>query len=515
MLSVSHSFSTLSLKTHYLLSFIAGLVMVFAYAPFSFWPVSLLAISFWLILLNNKRATQAAKIGFFFGLGWFASGISWVHVSIDNFGGVPLIVSLLLMLLLCSYLAFYPALACYFASKFNPNNHFNPWLLPVFWLVSEYLRGVIFTGFPWLSLGYSQIDGPFHVFAPIIGEIGISFILLVSAVALSQLLLKPQRYTLIILAIIALTTWVCSNFIWVTPVNKQVNVALVQGNIKQEMRWQPDQAWPTMLKYLDLTRKNYDAQLIIWPESAIPEVEAIAQDYLDTVNRSATLNKSTIISGIINYDFSTEQFFNSLIVLGDQENPQDNYRYNNTNRYSKYHLLPIGEFIPFQEILRPLAPLFNLPMSSFSRGNYQQKNLHANGLNILPLICFEVVFSDQLRANFSKNTNLLLTVSNDAWFGDSHGPWQHLEISRMRALEFNRPMLRATNNGITAAIDHQGKVIVQAPQFVDTVLRADIALVSGITPYTFWGKWLTYFLAIILFISVQIAAKRATIKSSQ
>lgn len=504
MLDLANKLNNLPLKIQYLLSFIAGLILVFAYAPFNFWPLTLIVLIFWLLLLENKKTSEATKLGFFFSFGWFSAGISWVHVSIDQFGGMPLAISLLLMLILCLYLAIYPALACYLSSRFN-HNHFNAWLLPSFWLVSEYLRSIILTGFPWLSLGYSQIDSPFHVFAPIIGEIGITFILLVIAVAISQLLLKKQSKShFMILIVIALTTWVASTFTWVKPLNKQVSVALVQGNIKQELRWQPDQAWPTMLKYLDLTRKNYDAELIIWPESAVPEVEAIAQDYLDTVNRSASLHNSTIITGIINYDFDTKEYFNSLIVLGEQPDPQDNYRYNNSNRYNKHHLLPIGEFVPFQNLLRPLAPFFNLPMSSFSRGDYIQANIHASGLNILPLICFEVVFSDQLRANFNNNTNLLLTVSNDAWFGDSHGPWQHLEISRMRALEFNRPMLRATNNGVTAIIDHQGKITAQAPQFIDTVLRAKINLVTGTTPYARWGEWLTYLLAIILFFSITI-----------
>ncbi len=509
MLNLANTVEKISIKIQYLLSFLAGLVLVFAYAPFGYWPITLIVLTFWLLLLHNKKTKEATKLGFFFSFGWFSAGISWVHVSIDQFGGMPLLVSLLLMLILCLYLAIYPALACYLASKFSGNNRFEPWLLPSFWLVSEYLRSVILTGFPWLSLGYSQIDSPLSVYAPIIGEIGISFILLLIAVAISQLLLKKHiKNQVIILFIMALSTWVASTFTWVTPLNKQVKVALVQGNIKQELRWQPEQAWPTMLKYLDLTRKNYDAELIVWPESAIPEVEAIAQDYLDMANRSASLNNSSIITGIINYNFENKEYFNSLIVLGEQENPQDNYTYNNRNRYNKHHLLPIGEFVPFQAWLKPLAPLFNLPMSSFTRGDYIQANIHANGLNILPLICFEVVFSDQLRANFSHNTQLLLTVSNDAWFGDSHGPWQHLEISRMRALEFNRPMLRATNNGVTAVINHQGKIIAQAPQFIDTVLRAEITLVAGTTPYARWGEWLTYLLAIILLISTKLATTK-------
>ena len=256
-----------------------------------------------------------------------------------------------------------------------------------------------------------------------------------------------------------------------------------------------------MLKYLDLSRVNYDADIIVWPESAIPSIEPMALDYLDTINRSAALNNSTVITGILNYNFESKQYFNSLIVLGKKHRSDNegDYYYNNTNRYDKNHLLPIGEFVPFGDLLRPIAPLFNLPQSSFSRGDYRQKNLIAQDLNLLPLICFEIAFPNQLSANFTEETDLLLTVSNDAWFGNSHGPHQHLEIARMRALEFGRPILRATNNGITAITDHLGKIISQIPQFEEGVLKTNVQLVTGQTPYSRWGRLFQWLLPLLIF----------------
>jgi len=490
-----------------LLSFIAGLSLVFAYAPFGIWPITLIVPALWLSLMHNKPIKKATTCGFFFGLGWFGSGISWVHVSIDKFGGMPFAITLILMVMLCAYLAIYPALACYLSSRLTKKRLFNGWLFPSVWLFSEFLRSIILTGFPWLSLGYSQIDGPLSNLAPVIGEIGITFIMLILATCLSQLILKHKvKSHSFIIFIVSLSAWVLSQSTWTTPLNQQINVALVQGNIKQEMRWQAQQEWPTMLKYLDLTRANYDADLIVWPESAVPKLEPLVQDYLTMTNKAAALNNSAIITGIQNYDIGSKEYFNGLIVLGkkDQQSDVGQYYYQTHNRYYKHHLLPIGEFVPFGDLLRPLAPFFNLPMSSFSRGDYQQPNIRANGLNVLPLICFEIVFAEQLRANFNNDTNLLLTVSNDAWFGDSHGPHQHLEITRMRALEFGRPILRATNNGVTAIIDHLGMVITQAPQFIETVLRANVNLVTGRTPFSYWGHWLAFLLAMILFASVQI-----------
>jgi len=486
-------------------SFIAGLSLVLAYAPFSLWPLAILTPLMWLKQINKATAKEATKQSYLFAFGWFASGISWVHVSIDQFGGMPLIISLLLMLLLCLYLAIYPALSCYIAVKISKDNKLNLWLIPPLWLFGEYLRGVIFTGFPWLSLGYSQINGPLNNFAPIIGEVGITLVMLLCSVCLFKLLIKEQRtLSCLSIAIVIVSLFISSQIDWIEQTDKKVKVALVQGNIKQELKWAPEQEWPTMLTYLDLSRANYDADIIVWPENAVPAMEPMAQDFLNMANQAAHLNNTAIITGIINYNFEVKKYFNSLIVLGKkhQDDEQGSYFHNNSNRYYKNHLLPIGEFVPFEDFLRPLAPFFNLPQSSFSRGSYIQNNLIAQDLKILPLICFEIVFAEQLSANFFKDTDILLTVSNDAWFGDSHGPHQHLEIARMRALEFGRPLIRSTNNGITAVVDHHGKISAQIPQFKQAVLRNEINLVKGTTPYSLYGRTPTYIIALIMIIII-------------
>ena len=487
------------------LSFSLGLALVLCYAPFSYYWLVALILPTWLYSLQGKSSRDATKQGFIFAFGWFSAGISWVHVSIDQFGGLPLAISLLLMLLLCLYLALFLALACYLAARFSYQKQLNLWLLLPFWLLSEFLRGVFLTGFPWLTLGYSQIDGPLATFAPIVGEKGLSALILIISIAVVYVI-KQRRIMLniVLLATVSASYLALHNSAWVSQTGKSVNVMMVQGNIKQEMKWQPEHTWPSMLSYLDLTRQHYPADLIIWPESAITAVEPSrqAQDFLQIAQSSATLNNSAIITGIIDYDINNKNYYNNLIVLGKSttEDEQGSYQYNNLNRYSKHHLLPIGEFVPFADWLRPIAPFFNLPMSSFSRGEYVQKNLLANGLNLLPLICFEVAFSEQLSANFSNQTDLLLTVSNDAWFGDSHGPHQHLDIVRMRALEFGRPFLRATNNGITAAIDHQGNVIKKIPQFEEAVLKVQVPLTTGLTPYASYSTIIDFTIPLLFLV---------------
>jgi len=494
-------------------SFFSGLSLVLAYAPFSLWWLPFVILPLWLSQIQGKSAKIATKQGLILAFGWFASGISWVHVAIDQFGGLPLIISLLLMLLLCLYLALYSALACYLSARFSIDRKFSLCLFPGFWLLCEYLRSVVLTGFPWLSLGYSQIDGPLAVFAPLIGETGITFLILILSINIVNLVKKVHvKINLSLVFFIIVSTFYLQNVTWVTPSEKIIKTALVQANIQQSMKWTPDQEWPTMLKYLDLTRINYDAELIIWPESAITVPEPLSQEFLKMANKSANLNNAAIITGIQNYNFESKEYFNSLIVLGKKyrSDTQGGYTYNHDNRYYKHHLLPIGEFVPFGDLLRPLAPLFNLPMSSFSRGDYVQNNLIAQDLHILPLICFEIAFPGQLAANLTNETDILLTVSNDSWFGDSHGPHQHLDMARMRALEFGRPLLRSTNNGITATIDHLGKITAVIPQFKEDVLKADVQLVHGVTPYSQWGTFLQWLLPLLILIPYFLFRKKFT-----
>lgn len=514
------------------LSFLSGLSLVFAYAPYNQWWLPFVTLPIFINQLINDNGLRTGKLSFLFGLGWFASGISWVHVSIAEFGGLPLAVSLALMLLLCIYLALFPALTGLLTAKLSrylslknkkaaPESPLiNIWLFLPLWIFTEWLRGFVLTGFPWLSLGYSQIDSPLRSLGPIIGEIGITFVLLALTICITQvyqtLKQRSDQKLSILRANIAIISCLCvlvifsANYNSITPTGEIKKVALVQGNIAQQLKWQPEQEWPTMLKYLDLTRKNYDAELVVWPESAIPAIEPLAGEYLDMVNQAAAMNNTAIVTGILNYNIEAKQYFNALIVLGKKRADDDegSYYYPNNNRFYKHHLLPIGEFVPFQELLRPIAPLFNLPQSSFTRGDYVQPNLLAQGLHIAPLICFEIAFPEQLAANFTHSTDILLTVSNDAWFGSSHGPHQHMDIARMRALEFGRPILRSTNTGITAVVDHQGQYVERLPQFEEGVLRAEVALVEGRTPFSLYQRYPTFIASFLIFVFIYLKRQK-------
>ncbi|QSX39925.1 apolipoprotein N-acyltransferase [Shewanella cyperi] len=472
------------------LAFLAGASTALAFAPYGLWPFYPLALVFCLWLGRQLGPAAAFRHWLSFGFGAFVFGISWVHVSIDRYGGLPLPVSLGLMALLAFYLALYPALVgAAFAKLKSGRSYFDlVGLFPALWMLAELGRGSVMTGFPWLLAGYSQTDGPLAPLASVIGVEGLSLLLMMCVGALLLFVEGKRLPLLLLLPLLALATWAAQAFSPLQSREESVKVLLVQGNIPQSMKWRKETLWPSLLKHLDMTRPNFDVDIVVWPEAAVPIWENVVSDFLDNANRAANLTDTAIITGIISHP--EQEFYNSLIVLGNHFNKQQDapdYQIGDGNDYRKHHLLPIGEFVPFEDLLRPLAPLFNLPMSSFNRGDFIQPNLQAVGYRLAPAICYEIAFPEQLRANFSEQTDLLLTVSNDAWFGESNGPLQHMEIARMRAIELGRPLLRATNNGVTAVVDEHGKMVKQLPQFEAAVLKADVPLVKGQTLFARFG----------------------------
>ncbi|MFY8272798.1 apolipoprotein N-acyltransferase [Pseudoalteromonas sp. SSDWG2] len=482
------------------LALVAGLVLTFSYAPFGAWPVAFASIATLFSCSYTQPPKRAAWYGFVFGLGWFGAGVSWVHVSIAQFGGLPIIASILVMALLVVYLALFPALAMATANWLH--QRIGYWFAPILLSIAttEWLRSKLLTGFPWLSFGYTQTDAPLNLFAPITGEFGLTLIVTAIAYSIFRLVQARAWHSAAATAVVMLGVALAGHYLnSAERADKHMRVALVQGNIKQSMRWQPENFWPTMLKYQDMTRLHWSADLVVWPEAAIPEFESFAGDFLRSLDKAAVFNDTALITGIVDYQYDTRNAYNTLVVVGKQnaDSTQGQYVYLHKNRYRKHQLLPIGEFVPFENLLRPIAPLFNLPMSSFSRGERVQNNLLANGYRILPAICYEIAFADLVRENYTSESDLLFTVSNDAWFGDSHGPHQHMQISRMRALELMRPLVRVTNTGVTAVYDPITHAQVSLEQFVDDVLVSDVHLIKGNSVYSRFGHWPSWAIVLV------------------
>ncbi len=464
-----------------LLALLFGAVSVLGFAPFYIFPIPIIAIA-GLCYLWSKTGTPATAwiLGFSYGLGMYCVGIYWIYISLHEFGGMPWWFAGFCTFCLCAFMALFVGFVGYFGKKLG-----FLWLsVPVLWGLSDWVRSWIFTGFPWLTMGYSQAPhSPLAGYMPIAGVYGVSVItVFISALIGFWLANKHQTPVFKRNAIASVTLILVAGFIlkaveWTSPIGKPISVALIQGNIAQSTKWSPEKAQGTIDLYLSMLQAS-KADLIILPETALPVISSqLDENVKNTILTHA--QQHPLIIGMVEYNEKTSEYFNSALGFSQAD----------TQSYQKNHLVPFGEFIPLKQVFGWIyRDWLNMPLSDLSRGSYQPISMRLADHRIGVNICYEDVFGEEIIRQLPAAT-LLVNISNDAWYGQSYAAHQHMQFSQARALETGRYMLRATNTGATAAIDQHGYVFAHAPHDVRTTLDVRAQGFSGSTPYVRWGNW--------------------------
>lgn len=453
-----------------------GLIAVFTLA-FLYWQLN-----------QAETGRQAIGLGYAFGLGLMGFGVSWIHHSIVQFGGISQIAAIAITALFVAVVSLYFAL---FSGVYHTLNRYLSTraallgLAPMVWVSVEALRSWLFTGFPWLVVGYSQIDLPLAGYAPVIGVLGISWL-----IALSAGLLHDWRSSwswagqIIIWGLGALLT----QYTWTQPTGEPFQASLIQGNIAQQHKWQPDWYPETIHRYRSLTKQAADSKLVIWPETAVPAYNTrVETSLLQPLHDTMREQQRDLLTGIIVKEEG--RYYNAMISLGQS----------GRQAYYKRHLVPFGEYLPGKAWLQPILDFMQIPMSNFSAGTSDKPVLRLAGQLAGVDICYEDAFASEVMRALPE-AGYLINASNDAWFGDSLAPHQHLQIARMRAQETERYLLRTTNTGISAIINTKGQIQQQAAQFATAAVSGTVQARHGATPYAIWGDGILLIFYILTFI---------------
>ena len=485
---------------------LAGLMLPLAYAPFDLYPVIFIAIALLFAVWWVATPKQAFVSSWFFGLGMFGFGAHWVYVSMYEFGGVPFALSIALTVLFVCFLALFPAVLAYGVTKWCLPicREHRAWafviVLPAAWLLGEWVRGWFLTGFPWLLAGYSQLDTVLVYWAPVLGVYGVSWLVAICAGAFLFALTSRSSMRWRVLAIpiaIFVLGWAGKHISWSQPLGEPIKVSMIQGNIAQDVKWLPEMRRPTIELYLASTREHWDSDLIIWPESALPDFYDHVEFFLQALGEEARENNTDMLIGILSQEWPSGRYFNSMLSLGTEQ-----------GFYHKSHLVPFTEYLPLKSVLGPVVDFMNVPMSDFTKGEADQKTLQVAGHTVGLSICYEDAFGEEMLPALPA-ASFFVNASNDAWFGTSIAPHQHLQIARMRAVEFARPLLRSTNTGVTAVIDHWGKTVSALPQFKMAVLTETVQPMTGATLYARVGNVLVLLLAALSVICAFVYLRRS------
>lgn len=475
-------------KWRYVAALFSGAALALAFAPVHLFGLSIVSPAALLLLCQNSSLKRVTLLTFTYGLGFFGLGASWIFNSIFVFGNTGFILAFTITAVFVIVLALFFAVQGYLWQKLFPKASYLKMLIgfPSLWVIMEWIRSWILSGFPWLLLGHSAVPSPLSGMAPIVGVYGLSFILvllagLLSIAAIPQLVEKPKgkiRWKHSNLAGLALLLifGLCAlskHLHWTQSQPASIQASIVQGNVPQNMRWDPSQIQAIIDRYRQLSQQSWAADWVVWPEAAIPLTLQQGQAVYDELNRQSLRAHSTLLLGLpmqINHEY-----FNAAMMLG-----------NNHGVYYKRHLVPFGEYVPLENQLRGLIGFFDLPMSSFVAGKTKQDLLTVKGVPIGVFICYEIAYNALLR-NDVPQAEVLVTLSDDDWFGRSFAPWQHLQIAQFQAAASSRPLLFASNSGSSAFIDRYGHIEASLAPYIASSLIYTVQPETGTTPWVWLG----------------------------
>lgn len=472
---------------------IAGAVGCLAFAPFHVWPLAVLSPAVLMLLCYRTGAGRGFALGWVYGFGFFIAGVPWVYISIHEFGHVVPWAAAMATVGFAAVLACFPAFSAMLARRLKADTLAGYCLTwPACWVIMEWLRSWVLTGFPWLSLGYSQTDTWLAGLAPVFGVYAVSLGVAVTAGVLAALVIHRRRavWPLVAVALVWGAAGLMQKIPWTRPLDDSIQVALLQGNFGQDIKWDPAWLEPQLQWYARATLENLDADVIVWPETALPAFfQQLQVPYWSTLDTAAARTDTALLAGMLYRE--GEDYYNVIVTGGEAR-----------GLYKKIHLVPLGEYFPLESVVRFLMPGLSIPMNDMSAGRRTQDPLHVQGYPVGVTICYEDAFGNLTRRVLPK-AKYLVNVTNDAWFGDSAAPHQHLQVSRMLALQAGRPLIRAANTGISAIIGHEGELRAILPQFEQGVLRGTITPRAGATPWVWWGYWpVVIFCLVVLAVSL-------------
>jgi apolipoprotein N-acyltransferase len=487
----------------------AGAAQTLACVHTAWWPLPLLTIALLVWRLNGATAARAAALGWFYGLGWLLAGVWWLFISMHRYGNLPAPLAALAVLALAAALALYLAMACAAYARLRRG---SPWgdaaLFAACWLLAEWARARIFTGFPWAASGYTQVDGPWAALAPWVGVYGIGAVLggagaLLAATAGRKITQRAATFALLALAL-ALPAWTGAREF--STGAGSLSVTLIQTNVAQDEKFATERM-PETLAWLLTSMQGARGELVIAPETAIPllpsQLDDFAPNWWDSLRERFAGGTQSALVGMPLGDFD-RGYTNSVAGLSGSR----------LYRYDKQHLVPFGEFIPTG--FRWFTDILQIPLGDFTRGPLDAPSFTVGAQRVAPNICYEDLYGEELAVRFvdaAAAPTMMANLSNIGWFGDTVALPQHLHISRMRALELQRPMLRATNTGVTAFIDHRAKVLKQLPVFTRGTLDGEIEGRSGNTFYAEWAGrlrlWPLVVLALLVIVTAGLTGPRA------